>query len=592
MKKRTKRDRQIKRYQRIMEQRLLQLEKNISAFSSGSVIKAVAEYAWEILDKEEKTEEERKIISCISWICLIAIGAKREDTNIVSTRNPTRENFLDWSSKLHQYFINLTKFEYAKDMIGRLLEVNDDAKEGKWISNSKETFKNCSKDKQVNVSITLLQASIDKIIKHDVAFNYAANPTLPIVRSWLFIKKLQAQTNSCDINKLLSETMEIPISVDGLHNLLYQISVILLEKQGIINPNTLMKDIKASKLMSVQYEHEEDEKQEHKNLLKLLNKLSISKEEAQVNYSKMREKLANKETLLVNENPFCTQPLYKQEHEGKILFICPAWYLFSLYLEQLFPRRIDDWRKKLAEESKKVGDRVGKAREECVYDFLRHYSAKENSRIIKLVKVDEEKQALEILKKPSHNDSRADFIIETKEHLFIIEVKNSLGLWRPFYEDPKELFKTWDRIRKALDQCKQTKDNLEKEWTRKKVFFLVIVNETVLTETIAFARLLYEAPNVMSELDLQFGRFSIISLAAFECLVYSGHLDTFARDCKNAAEKNLPLKERDDGNYTADLRKILNLGYYYGQDTFDLSFFDEAQKEFLTQTALNNPRDR
>jgi hypothetical protein len=177
---------------------------------------------------------------------------------------------------------------------------------------------------------------------------------------------------------------------------------------------------------------------------------------------------------------------------------------------------------------------------------------------------------------------RADFVVETNGYIFIIECKNSLGFRTPLSKsgDPQKnllpLLQSWGRIAGSFRQCLVTKQTLTSaEIKGKKVFTLIVANETVLGEAAAFPGF-YEQ-NIFKELGLKYGAMSIISVAQFENLIASGKLEEFAKECENNAKPNYS----PDYIEFLQVKEVLNLGFE--PHARDLSFWHQEKFDIIEE---------
>lgn len=202
------------------------------------------------------------------------------------------------------------------------------------------------------------------------------------------------------------------------------------------------------------------------------------------------------------------------------------------------------------------GDKIGKALTKYIADVLKYYKAYAKE-ILNIKNLD-----LEVLQAPKtkkgNKPPRADFIIETSNYIFIVECKNSLSLRTPLskneVKDLLPLLDSWGRMAGSFLQCLKSKENLTAEDIKdRKVFTLIVTNETVLGEAAAFCG--FYNQDIFTKLGLRYGAMSIISVTQFENLVASGKLEAFAKECKKSADYNSENVE------FLQVNRALNIGF-------------------------------
>ncbi len=256
--------------------------------------------------------------------------------------------------------------------------------------------------------------------------------------------------------------------------------------------------------------------------------------------------------------------------------------LFYQYNQSLLKNAIgEDEKNNIEKDIKTVNDQIGKAYESYINDCLDHYFKKGKSKYYDLE--NEERRKI-VLKKYDNNTSRADFLIETDNYIFVIECKNSIGLRDPFYKsyihpkEPHPLFSTWNRLTGSFNQCFKTEKNLSETFLnkKKKIFYMVVVNEMVIAEPAVFGMCVYYAkdPLFISNLNLTFGKFSMVSLPVFDYLIASNSLEEFAQTCEEKGQ--LVYNESDENTLFNRICAALNIMPNVNK-RYDTSFWSEKE---------------
>jgi hypothetical protein len=256
--------------------------------------------------------------------------------------------------------------------------------------------------------------------------------------------------------------------------------------------------------------------------------------------------------------------------------------LLHQYNQQILQSCSEDQKEKYEKETRTIEATIGDVHEQYINDILCHYLGVDNFRQLTFAEKIKIFNAFE----PGNDPSAADFLIETDNYIFIIECKNSIGLRDHFYkeythpEQPHPLFGSWNRIAKSLHQCSSTISNL-KTTNGKKVFSLVVINETILGEAAPFGMYSHYS-KFFENLNIQFGQFSLISLPQFEYLIASHSLEIFAQTCENNA-KQFYNPDNKEINFKEEMCKVLNVLFEpYPNQKFDPSFWNKEYQAYLT----------
>lgn len=313
--------------------------------------------------------------------------------------------------------------------------------------------------------------------------------------------------------------------------------------KGIVYKKDLLATLKYTKCVPSWSENDEKKSDEIlAQVLALLNFLSLDATTASSKYYEMKGKLSQNKTLLINENPFWEKPLTKCIFDdGETIYFCPSVSILKIRLETIFIRIIDAWinSNKNKKDWKNPESLRGAVCEEYILERLKYHNITDLliKDFAKLDNQGEAKKYISIKEDEEYDQlSIADFIFETKKYIVILECKNSLGVWRPFYENSKEYFLSLNRMLGTLKQCYKTRQKLKKH--SKPVFSLVIANENIWIEGAIVTLILHEAnasEEKRSNLNHNLGDFSFISIPMFDYLLSTNSIDRFIDDCKKKA---------------------------------------------------------
>lgn len=315
-----------------------------------------------------------------------------------------------------------------------------------------------------------------------------------------------------------------------------------------------------------------DQKQLHQivcEIKQLLNSLSTTSYEISAKYAKIKDALFQQQTMLLNDNPFFEKPIYRATQKGETIYICPDISLLNLHLETILIRLVDEWRENLPKKEKSTVKNIGKSRESFLYERINyHKDLFVEGGIVSLDEETEAQRYLDIELEKYENISKADFIVETPENIVIVECKNSFGIWRPFYENKDKYYDSLERIKKALDQCNKTHIMLKPDRKTKPVFHIVLCNENVWIEG-AIVGLIFHlgqtynsTSDKVKELEIRPGNYSILSIAAFDFLLYTKTLDRFIQKCRDNAKSFKPPMADDDA-YNKLIKALNNMFNYH-----------------------------
>lgn len=401
--------------------------------------------------------------------------------------------------------------------------------------------------------------------------NYVRNPVIPICRSYkltkLFIDELKKDLQR-KLTKHILDTF-CGMSLETLHINLFRLSCIMWEQKGILSASKIDRHLQESPAKLID---EADQRQLNQivcEIKQLLNILSTTSDEICAKYAKAKDDLFKQKTMLVNENPFYDNPVYQNIENDEIEYVCPSISLLNLRLETILIRLVEEWREKLPKEEKNTVKNIGKSRELFLYERIHyHKDLYVEGGIVSLDKPYEAQKYLIFEPKDHGSLSLADFIIETPENIVIVECKNSLGIWRPFYEKKDKYYDSLERIKKALDQCNKTHIMLKPDRKTKPVFHIVLCNENVWIEGAIVGLILHlgqkhnSSRDKIKELEIKPGNYSILSIAAFDFLLYTKTLDRFIRECRdNAKPFDFPIA--DDSVYNQLIKALNNMFNYH-----------------------------
>lgn len=540
----------------MIKQRLEQLEKQIGSYPLDILLLSLVNYMYKCKEKDSLIG-----FGC-HWIVFIAIANKDLQKNSAST-HPSKVEFLEWSKALKQIFDMLIKPEYCiKNTLKGFREIPDTIK--KWGIINEDNWK--------NIFPYLPTMSHFREINTHTLSNFTCNPTFPIVRSYeltqLFIKDLNQ-----DLAKKLTEHIQnqfFGMNLETLHFNLYKISYFFVTNNGVIKETEIIKLVQDQEKNRAFDPEQSDWTNPSKDIISLLNFLSITYDEISNQYKKTKDTLFQQETMLVNDNPFIDKPLYKTSKDNETIYICPSISLFNMRLETMLIRVVDMWCDNLVKQEENSVKNIGISRESFLNKRITHH--KDLFIHDGIVRLDKDKETeaqryLEFKHEAFNSLSKADFIVETPENIVIIECKNSLGIWRPFYEDRDKYYESLDRIKKALDQCNKTHSILKSDRKTKHVFHIVVCNENVWIEGAIVGLILHlgqkhnSTSDKVKELLIKPGNYSILSIAAFDFLLNTNTLDKFIKECRDNA-KLFDSEIEDDEAYNLIIKSINNIFEY------------------------------
>lgn len=544
---------------KMIKQSLEELENQIGAYPLNELIHSLREYLYEALHDPRKVDPTNGVRPMESfwrisfgcpWIIFIAISQKDSPKNS-HLQKPDEKQFDKWSNMLKKIVDQLLTPAY-----GRRFLMNDfiafPEKIKAWEIVDESRWKK-------DIAPFIPPPAHTRILNTHIQNNFVRNASFPIARSYiltkLFIDGLEKELQQ-KLTQHITDTFGCK-NLESLHISLYQLSHIILEQKGVLAASKIHDYLTESKKQQVSVSDPKQLNQIVSEIEKLLKFLSTTADEISTKYSKVKNALFEQKTMLVNDNPFLDKPLYQEIHNEETHYICLDRILFNMRLETILIHVVDKWRENLSEKEINSVKNIGISRElfldERLYD---HKDLFVKDGVVRLDKKVEAAKYLDFKPKTHGSLSLADFVVETPENIVIIECKNSFGVWRPFYEDKDKYYDSLDRIKKALDQCNNTHKRLKPERKAKPVFHLVLCNENLWIES-AIVGLIFHlgqkynstSANVKERL-IRPGNYSVLSMAAFDFLLYAKTLDKFISECR---EKAKPFDSQIEDNNAYDL---------------------------------------
>ena len=595
----------MKKIDKTMIELLNELETDLGSFSKQSILEEGTRYCWVTLNKQN--EKDEYFIRAFNWFCFIAI-AKGIDSYSQDFMNENRR--LELATKLIDFLTKAIDPQNCRKLIDPFVHDLDRLSlqfanyliEKKIRDNHLQNLHSLSKEERVKIFQCLTYASDTKIKNMEVESRYYwSDPGLAVKKSLFLAERLDTQLNNEKIRKKLNNKSYVnnfcndKLGCSSIHKFqerLFLIFEIFRYNQGIVKGNeiaTYLKNFQENNLDKKEIELLE------KDILRIIVCISITDGDIKLAYNDhFKRNLRKKETLFDNQNPFYDKPIFQYEKDERIIFICPSPYLLLIKIGQLFSLLFyqynqsllknvigEDEKNNIEKDVRRVNDQIGKAHESYINDCLDHYSKKGKFEYYDLEK--EERRKI-TLKKNEQHKSRADFLIETNNYIFLVECKNSIGLRDAFYKpyihpkEPHPLFSTWNRLTGSFNQCYETENNLSETFLDKgkKVFYLVVVNEMVLAEAAVFGMYVYYAkdPLFISNLNLTFGKFSMVSLPVFDYLIASDSLEKFVQTCEEKAQ--LVYNESDENTLFNRICAALNIMSNVNKK-YDTSFWSEKE---------------
>lgn len=539
---------------RMIKQRLVQLENQIRDYPLNELIHSLREYLYEARRDPRKVDPTNGVVSTeslgqisfgCSWIIFIAISQKDSPKNS-HLQKPDEKQFDKWSNMFRKIVDKLIYRPYVRRfLMNDFMEFPEKIKAWEIVDESRWK----------DIAPLIPTIAHARVQNEGIQSNFVRHSSFPIVRSYkltkLFIDGLEKDLQQ-KLTQHITDTFGC-MNLEFLHLNLYRLSCIMLEQKGVLSASKLYKYLQESKKQQVSVSDPKQLNQIVSEIEKLLKILSTTDDEMSAEYSKVKKALFQQKTMLVNDNPIFDKPIYQTIQNGETHYICPNIILLNLQLETILIRVVDKWRENLPENEKNNAKYIGTSRELFLYERLSHHE----DLFVKggVVRLDIKAEAAKYLDfNPTIFDSLslADFVVETPENIVIIECKNSFGVWRPFYEDKDKYYDSLDRIKKALDQSNETHTMLKYELKTKPVFHIVLCNEKLWVESAIVGLILHLGQKYNStspklkELLIRPGNYSVLSIAAFDFLLYTKTLDKFISECRERAKPfDSPIKDNE-----------------------------------------------
>jgi hypothetical protein len=554
------------------------LEAEIVEFDLKALLNTLSTQMHDITYSLVKREDDgnREIATTAPWIAFIAIAISQKNyTGCLLSEN--KGYIKNWAQQLNILFDSLSDNEKLHvNIIQDFIKLPEKAIAEKLISNGAWELK---------ILPYLATTSHFRNKNIETQSNYTTNAILPIVRDYKYVKAFLSSLNNQKQRDSFDNFLKRHLGTSNINSIavnLQRISSILYNTQGQVYKKDLLDKLKDEKSIPSWSKDSDDPRQADilAQVEALLDFLSLEATQISSKYEEMKEKLSQNKTLLINENPFWQTPLARCIFdEGEIVYICPSISILKVRLETIFIRIIDEWIKSIedAKVKKEFESLRGPICEEYILERLQ-YSKTLIKELANLDKQDEAEKYIDTANSQEYNQiSRADCIFKTEKFIVILECKNSLGIWRPFYEDSTQYFSSLERMLHALIQCNETSEKL-KDKRNKKVFSLVSANENIWIEGAIVALILHEAQaskEERSNLNFNLGDFSFISIPMFNYLLSTNSIDRFIDDCIKKANSqksgvelaieaiNCCVKDRDlnevDLNYfVGEFNKIIS----------------------------------
>jgi hypothetical protein len=540
---------------KMIKQSLEELENQIGAYPLNELIHSLREYLYEALHDPRKVDPTNGVRPMESfwrisfgcpWIIFIAISQKDSPKNS-HLQKPDEKQFDKWSNMLKKIVDQLLTPAY-----GRRFLMNDfiafPEKIKAWEIVDESRWKK-------DIAPFIPPPAHTRILNTHIQNNFVRNASFPIARSYiltkLFIDGLEKELQQ-KLTQHITDTFGCK-NLESLHISLYQLSHIILEQKGVLAASKIHDYLTESKKQQVSVSDPKQLNQIVSEIEKLLKFLSTTADEISTKYSKVKNALFEQKTMLVNDNPFLDKPLYQEIHNEETHYICLDRILFNMRLETILIHFVDKWRENLPENEKNNAKYIGTSRESYLHKRIEyHKDLLVEGGIARLDEIEEAGRYLDFKPKDHGCSSFADFIVETSENIVIIECKNSFGIWRPFYEDKDKYYDSLDRIKKALDQCNKTHEKLKTERKTKRVFHIVLCNEKLWNEGAIVGLILHlgqkhnTSSDKVKKLLIKPGNYSILSIAAFDFLLYTKTLDKFISECRERAKPfDSPIKDNE-----------------------------------------------
>jgi len=521
--------------QDLVENLLDSLEAKISIFNLYEIVSRFAKKNWTIF-KNRETNTKRNFVTAASWLCFIAIGSR----NPHGLDAPTQQQEEELVQMLLDAFECINELGYSLQIVEGLVK--------QLMSSSGNTILEKNEEKLRNLLSNFCHEAHSRLLNREIDTKYTG--VIPLCRPLLILNEAEKIAPE-KLNKTLEKEFGTA-SGEKLCQLLYLVLKIFINQNGIINSATLASDDNIQDIAQTPEEVNELKS----SILILLERLSSTKEDIENSYKNFKEHIKARKILLHDANPFYNKPFCKLIFNGEQIFICPSPYVFLWSLSWLPISKIDFSRNK---NNRDIFAGYVKG-------FLEYYLGD-------ITDLDEGESC--------NSEEKADFLIETENYIFIIECKNSLSLRTPPTNEAKDekspIADRFKRINKGISQCNSTQESKKLDDTGKIIFTLIITNETVLAEPVAF--FLAACRGQLNGFKGRCGEFSVLSISQFENLVISGNLEKFAKECKSHFQKHEDLSLVE----FREALKILGFDFFERQDEdLDLSFFDEANKRLGT----------
>ena len=552
------------------------LIKEIANYNKYVFINKVTTHYWDCVKKQSFDKSYNQFVRCATWLCYFA--SINDDNN--SKHNITCHKIIFFTKKMWEILeLKYSSGEQAKSFLESFKEkVQEyklyckDNKKRDYITELLDTveqqklcriylnlhaqedlrIKNGMIDIQysypINVALTLFEKCIDKLDN-----KYIPNVTTNLKKN-VFQEKIEFN-NSTNADKAECKSIGL-----RLHQILHFILKIALEYQGVFSEENLYEAID-SKCNAM----EDTWKKELKDqVVKILELLSTTQDRIKDDFTKLKDYLVQNPNLLFQHNTFHKYPVLIIKTGQTNTYYIPSPHIFLSICTLLVPNIIGEPYYKQA---------LGEGLEQHLIEFINFY--KHNTNILNVSDINE------LYKKESQNESHADILIETEKYYFIVECKNSFGLWNSYnknnidHRSLRTVLDSWNRIYKAFDQCKETQSNASLFSKKGKcILKLLVVNEAVLGEIAGFFGFYHE--KAFAKLGLEWGKIGCVSLVQFHNMVKAGALEEFAN--------NIITKAKNIASGEIDINKVidvLNLFFPYYQDQSDAGeFFNEKILNF------------
>lgn len=462
----------------------------------------------------------------VPWFCFLLFN-KIENKN---PKNISKQNISELSTRIY-IFLSNKYFNIDVGIINKkVLEFKIYLEEMKKAENENHLSLSAIPDPDWHkICEAMLHESFISTCDYGIDIKYGY---IGLARSLSIYNELEKELDTTKRIKLQNGMGVDPLK---FHQFLMLIFCLCTDKPfGMINQKCLRQKLKTRYPVFEEAKIDEIERE----IWKVLNLISHSENNIENDLDVFIDKYKSQLSPIHMYNSFFKFPFVCINNN---IFISPSPYIFFFSTSWLFWVLINN--KKLSNLDNEIGRAVSRYIERLVLHF-----SNQNQFIKSIKNIDNYPK--DIQKSKSNTIKHADFLVETENYVFIIECKNSLGLRAPYdstKKDGLEIIKRWDRISGAFKQCAVSQKTYGQEYAHKKVFNLIVVNETVSAQIITWSMYAYYT-DFLQEIGLKWGQIACVSFAQFENLVSTNSLEFFALNCEQQSEK-LKLKKNEDINY-------------------------------------------